>query len=283
MSRGPQRLLGCASALFSIFISLCSARAEVTQAPPLYAFDNGLTDVVSFADKAALLKELGYAGICWSPKDTTQMLAALDQHDLEMCSLYVPLTVDATSAIIPPEVVAEINCLKGRKTIVFLMIMGKSSDSIVIPAIQHFADIAAENGLTLVLYPHFSAFTDTERECLRLARVADRPNIGVSFNLCHFLAQSDPADLEATVREMADLLKCVTINGAEGQGIPDLLNGKLIQPLGMGSFDLKRLLTVLEEIHYHGPVGLQCYNIPLPARQHLTASMQEWKKLTAPM
>jgi sugar phosphate isomerase/epimerase len=51
---------------------------------------------------------------------------------------------------------------------------------------------------------------------------------------------------------------------------------ELIKPLGAGDFDVGRVLRTLDEIGYTGPLNLQCYRIPLPAREHLEVSMRAW-------
>jgi len=39
------------------------------------------------------------------------------------------------------------------------------------------------------------------------------------------------------------------------------------------------LLTILNELNYRGPVGLQCYGIPGDAKVHLERSMKTWRDL----
>ena len=51
---------------------------------------------------------------------------------------------------------------------------------------------------------------------------------------------------------------------------------RLIQPLGNGSFDVLRILRVLKEKNYKGPIGLQCYNIPGEPSVFLSKSMKTW-------
>jgi sugar phosphate isomerase/epimerase len=67
----------------------------------------------------------------------------------------------------------------------------------------------------------------------------------------------------------------VTINGAQ-VGTKEWTDG-LIQPLDRGDFDNPRLLRVLRDIGYTGPIGLMCYGIQGDARQHLERSMQVWR------
>lgn len=246
----------------------------------LHAFDNGLNDIRELEDKAELLAKLGYAGIAWRPGQTADMLAALDKHGLKMVATYVMLTADMKGCPVPAEVTAEIDALKGRETIVWLTINGKTDDAVILPAVREVADVAARNGLKVALYPHLNFHTDTMDTALRIMRKAERPNLGVCFNLCHFLKLGDEADLEKTLREAAPHLMIVSVNGADSGDTKSMGWDKLIRPLGEGSFDNAKLLRLLDGIGYKGPVALQCFNIRRPAADHLGKSIDAWRGLT---
>ena len=264
----------------AVFAAFAMWLAAPLGARDLHAFDNGLNDIGKLEDKAALLARLGYAGIAWRPGQTAQMLAALDKHGLEMVATYVVLKADMKACTVPAEVMAEIDALKGRETIVWLTINGKTDDAVVLPAVREVADVAARNGLKVAIYPHLDFHTDTVDSALRLMRKAGRPNLGVCFNLCHFLKLGDEADLEKTLREAAPHLMIVSVNGADSGDTRSMGWDKLIRPLGEGSFDNAKLLRLLDGIGYKGPVALQCFNIKLPAADHLGKSMDAWRRLT---
>lgn len=253
--------------------------ANTLSAREFFAFDNGLNDVAKFEDKAALLAELGFKGIAWRPGRTAEMLAALDKHQLKMFSTYVTLKADHASCLIPETVISEIRALQGRETIVWLNIEGKSTDAVVVPAIQKLCDLCAEIGLKVAIYPHFNCFTDTVSTALRLVKAADRKNLGLTFNLCHFLKQNDPVDLARTIKDAAPHLWLVSISGCDDGDTRSMNWDRLILPLGEGSFPVSKVLAQLDEIGYTGPVGLQCFSIKRPAKEHLSKSMKEWRRL----
>lgn len=248
-------------------------------AQPFFAFDNGLNDVKGFDAQAALLAELGYDGIGGRPGKTAEMLAALDKHGLKMFGTYVTLKASAVECPIPENVVSEIKALKGRETIVWLNVGGKSTDEVVVPAIRKLCDLCAGLDLKVVIYPHVGCYTDTVTTALRLHKAAERKNLGVSFNLCHFLKQNDPGDLEKTIRAAAPHLWLVSVNGADSGDTRSMNWDRLIRPLGEGTFSVAKVMTLLDEVGYKGPVGLQCYAIKQPAKEHLAKSMGAWKKL----
>ena len=54
-----------------------------------------------------------------------------------------------------------------------------------------------------------------ERAAVRIARKAKRDNVGVMFNLCHFLRVEPKTDLAATLKNAAPFLWRVSTSGAE--------------------------------------------------------------------
>lgn len=248
---------------------------------PFFAFDNAFGKSTPVEEQAALLEELGYDGMCTRPTNASdELFAALDQHGLEVSATYVVIPVRGGDQTVPKGVVEHLRALKGRQTIVWLGLSdAKGQDDQAVAIIRQVCALAEENGLEVVLYPHINFCTDTVVKCERLRARADCSNLGVSLTLCHFLAQNDHSKLEATIKSIAPHLKLVQINGADPTppGNPDWK--RLIQPLGEGDFDMGRVMRTLEEIGYDGPINLQCYSLPPPARKHLTASMQAWKTL----
>lgn len=273
----PAPMKSITSTLLALLALTGALRAE----REFFVFDNGLTDVKSAEEQAALLQKLGYDGICTRPQNASQeFLAAMDRHGIRITATFLSLAATADGQEISREIQDHIRALKARKPIVWLAISNKDAgDDATISIIRKICDMAAENGLEVVLNPHVGFKTHTSAECERLRKLADRPNLGISFSLCHFLCQEDQAGLEATLKALAPHLKLVQISGADQipPGNPDWK--LLIQPLGQGTFDMLRVIHTLDEIGYKGPVNLQCYQINQPAAQHLAASVEAWKNL----
>ncbi len=257
------------------FMAVLSARAE----RPFFAFDNGLTEIKSVEEQAKLLKELGYAGICTRPANCTdELLAAFDRHGVRIMASYVVL--DADKAEVPAAIIAHFQRLKGRDTVIWLSLNNKkASIEAAAELTRNVCDKAAESGLQVVFYPHVGCLTERIPTCMQIMKLAERKNLGLSFTLCHFLAQNDHQQMEAMLREMGADLKLVLINGANEQPLPKADWNELIQPLGKGTLDLGRLFRTLDEIGYKGPLCLQCYKLPGSARDNLSASMEAYKKL----
>ncbi|MGI6415052.1 MAG: hypothetical protein ACOX1P_05225 [Thermoguttaceae bacterium] len=74
-------------------------------------------------------------------------------------------------------------------------------------------------------------------------------------------------------------LKMFSINGADGGDTNRMPWNRLIQTLDRGSCDVGRVLRILKQLGYMGPIGLQCYAIRGDSRENLKHSMEGWRQL----
>lgn len=261
--------------VLSVLLNVSVAKAHQS----FFVFDNGLTDIPTAEDQAKLLKELGYGGMCTRPQHATdELFAAFDKQGLRIWASYLVLPAQQSVTMVPPKIKQHIQKIGEHKSLVWLSLTNeKASDEDAVAVIREVCDLAHDHGLEVVLYPHVKFKTNTLKTCERLRQAVNRANLGLSFTLCHFLAQNEMSTLEAILRMAAPHLKLVQLSGADAipQPTPDWK--ALIQPLGQGSFDVGRIFRCLDEIGYQGPVNLQCYKVPLPAKEHLSMSMQAWK------
>jgi sugar phosphate isomerase/epimerase len=116
-------------------------------------------------------------------------------------------------------------------------------------------------------------------DCIRVADKVNRPDVGVMFNLCHWLRVEDEKSLRPVLEAARPYLMAVSINGADRAEDVRSGKGQMILPLGKGAFDVGQVLRILEEIGYRGPVGLQCWGLPGDARMHLAESIEAWKRM----
>jgi len=236
--------------------------------------------------QAAMLKELGYDGCAhlWL-QGVPERLKTLDAHGLKLFQIYVRVNIAPGKRPYDPRLKEAVALLKGRDTILGLLVTGgKPSDPALDPraveVLREIADLAAEQGVRVALYPHANNWIERVEDALRVVRKADRKNLGVMLNLCHWLkVGGEEKGLEPLLKDAAPHLFVVTINGADaGLGRRGGWD-KLIQPLGSGTFDLYGLLKTLRSFGYTGPIGLQCYGLRGDARDHLARSIAAWRKL----
>jgi sugar phosphate isomerase/epimerase len=242
-----------------------------------FAFDNGVGRGAQWTpeQQAELLATLGYQGIGYTGSaDLAARQQAFRARGLRIFNLYVACYVDRFDPY-DSGLLAALPALAGTDTELWLTVQGKTMDEQrAVAIVRDLADAASRHGVKLALYPHKGFYVATAEEALRLVGRVDRPNVGVTFNLCHELAAGHAARLPEIIRAAAPKLHFVSINGANPQGGWD----ELIRPLDEGSVNVESLLQELDRAGYRGPVGLQCYNVKGDIGTNLRRSLVAWRK-----
>jgi sugar phosphate isomerase/epimerase len=200
-----------------------------------------------------------------------------------MFALWTTANFDGGKSSITPQLADAIQALKGRDTLLWLALQSKKykpssseGDPDAVQALQEISRLAGEAGIRIALYPHAKFWVERVEDAVRLADKVGSNNLGVTFNLCHWL-EVDGQNLEATLHLARPRLFVVTINGADA-GAKGWT--RLIQPLDQGTFDVGRVLELLIKEGYTGPIGLQHYGIKGSAEENLKHSMEGWRKLS---
>ena len=249
-----------------------------------FAFDNGTGRGRLAPDvQAKMLAELGYDGIGYTgTQNIPAMLEALDRHKLKMFNTYVGAKIGPDGPSYDPHLKEAVAALKGRQTTLWLYITGNAPDGEkqAVQVVREVADLAAESKLRVVLYPHVGFYVAQTEDALRVVEKVDRPNVGVSLNLCHWLKLDDERNMEQLIKKAMPHLELVSINGADRGDTNAMGWDRLIQTLDRGTFDVGRFLAVLKKHGYTGPVGLQCYAVKGDTRENLKRSIDAWRKMT---
>ncbi len=250
---------------------------------PVFAFQNGV-HFKTVKERIKVLKELGYDGIgsaklSQSDLPLRQRLKLYDEAGLKLFSFYVGGRLGANGHSYDKEISQAIKDLKGRETILELFVQGSkksNTDEQAVAFVREIADQAEESGLRIVLYPHAGFYVDTLSDAVRVARKCKRDNVGVMFNLCHYLKVEPKTDLKAALTDAKPLLWQVSTSGAKKGGNNW---GQLIQTLDRGDYDQKSFFQMLRELGFQGNVGFQCYAIRGDSRENLKRSIEAWNKL----
>ncbi|MBI1246697.1 TIM barrel protein [bacterium] len=237
--------------------------------PQFYAFENG----VQFGDydnEAKTVKKLGYDGISQvnaGGEKLAERIAAYDKVGLKVLSIY--LNVDDT-----PIAADLVRPLANRGAMIELTIRKMTPKTV--EAVRQTAEMAAQLNIRVALYPHHGFAVATMPQALDLIKKVNHPNLGVMFNLCHFLKGENAEDLETVLTNAGPRLFAVSTSGADvgGQGW-----GELIQTLDRGDFPQDRLFKQLKKLDFRGPVSLQCYAVPGDKRENLEKSIKAWNKI----
>ena len=280
------------------FLALAVAVALTTTATaapenPFFAMDNiarGGPDVAP-----AMLHELGYDGYGGRALDEI-MPPAIAAQGLKFFNGYHVLDLNPAQPAPDAKLRAWLVAMRGADTVLWLAlnkitradgtlhpVSSSEADVYVLSQLRALAEVAHANGIRIALYPHTGFWLARVEDALRLANALDRPDVGVTFNLCHWLkvegAERDPVPV---LRVALPRLMFVTISGADTGDTRAMGWERLIQPLDAGTYDLAGFVRTLQAIGYTGPVGFQGYNIKAEPRAVLTRSMNAWRTFQSP-
>jgi sugar phosphate isomerase/epimerase len=235
----------------------------------------------------SMLADLGYSGMAHVGLDgAMEMLRALEKRGQKLLAVYAPLVVDPGDRGYEPQLKQLIPRLKGHGTIVWLVVNSQrykpsstDGDERAAELLREIAEIARQSGVAISLYPHKGCYAERMEDVVRLAKKVDRPNVGVTFTFCHFLAVDDAKNLDHVLQMAKPYLTMVTINGTSGYDPNNF--GRWIQVLGEGTFDVGVVLKALRKVDYRGPIGIIAYGIKGDRREILRRSILAWKKLSA--
>jgi sugar phosphate isomerase/epimerase len=237
-----------------------------------------------FVQQASMLKELGYDGVghIWLDK-VAERIQSLDSAGLKLFQITIMVDIAPDKQAYDPRLKQVLGLVKGRGVQFALLMNGlkpsdPAGDQRAVQIIREIVALGEGTGSQFLLYPHTDFWMERIEDSVRVAQKVDRPEVGVMFNLCHWLRVSKDRDYASVLKTAMPKLMAVSVNGAEEW---DSQAGwaKYIQPLGRGSFDVPKLLRTLRDLGYKGPVGLQCYGIEGDTREHLKESMAAWRKM----
>lgn len=270
--------------------------ASAAEANPFFAMDTALRDGKERtpAEQAALVKRLGYDGFGASGQLKPEFLQAFAQQGVTVFNTYITLSFDSAKPRLTPDLKEFVARLKGHKTDLWFAIQNVTKDgvklkpsspegdAVVRPFLRELADLAHESGVRVALYPHTWFWLERVDDATRLTRKANRANVGVTFNLCHWLKVEGDRDPTPVMEEVLPHLFFVTINGADSGDPKNMDWSRLIQPLDAGSYDVGHLLKTLREFGYRGPIGFQGYGIKSDSEEILRRTMTAWRRMNTP-
>ena len=261
-------------------------RIEPIGPNPFFAMDTATKDAAhqTAKEQVEMVKELGYAGMgCTAGEGLGEMAEELDKNGLRLFTVYLGVNIDPDQQKYGPELKETIEVLKGRNGMLWLFVLSKkhkpsdsAGDPRAVEILQEVADMAAKANVRVALYPHTGFWVERVEDAVRVAKKVDRKNVGVTFNLCHWLMVDDEKNMKSLIKSAMPHLFVVTINGADSGGKNW---NTLIQTLDRGTFDMRKFLKTLADSGYTGPIGFQGYGIGGDARENLKRTMDAWRQL----
>jgi sugar phosphate isomerase/epimerase len=272
-----------------LLVYLCTLGALVAaDRPVFFAMDTAAR--LEPAECAAVLSELGYAGLGGRPATAKAHASALQAKGLVFFNGYHVTNFAYDQTDLPPDLLKAVDDLAGTGGALWLAInkvqfpagllpRPEYGDTIVVPQLKRLVAYATPKGVKISLYPHAGFWAARFETCVRVAAKVDSPSLGVTFNLCHWLkvegSERDPLPL---IKEALPRLNFITINGADTGDTQNLGWDKLIQPLGRGTYDVAAFVSKARATGYRGPFGFQGYGIKMDPKDLLKETMEGWKR-----
>jgi len=276
----------------ALLLASLTGHAGTPPANAFFAMDNiarGGPDVAP-----PLLRELGYDGFGGRVPDET-MAPAVTAQGLRFFNGYHVITLDPARPAPDDALRRWLAAMRPYRTTLWLAI-GKvarpeggfhavsapGADVFVTRELHAIADAARAQGVDLALYPHAGFWLARFDDALRVAGQVDRPDVGVTFNLCHWLkVEGTERDPLPVIRAALPRLRFVTVSGADAGDTRTMGWDRLIQPLDQGTYDVAHFVRQLRTAGYGGPVGFQGYNIKGEPRDILARSIVAWRRFLA--
>jgi sugar phosphate isomerase/epimerase len=259
---------------------------EPLEPNPFFAMDTATKDATHQTAKGQveMVRELGYAGIgCTAGKGLSEMAKELDKNGLRLFTVYLGINIDPDHPKYGPELKETIEVLRGRNSMLWLFVRSKkikpsdsAGDPRAVEILREVAEMAAEANVRVALYPHTGFWVERVEDAVRVVKQVNRKNVGVTFNLCHWLMVDEEKNAESLIKSAMPHLLVVTINGADSGG-KDWKT--LIQTLDRGTFDIRGFMKTLRDSGYTGPIGFQGYGIGGDAYDNLKRTMNAWHEL----
>lgn len=276
--------------LTAIFVILCADidiiySQQCKMDNPVFVFNNAFNRRdIPYNEIAEILYDLGYDGIEHREiKGLFELKEELNKYGLKLFTDYVEIDLDKEQPYLE-EWHNVLPKLKGSDLILWVHIHSERfepsdtlADSEIVPILQELADLANPYGIRIAIYPHVNLIAETPEDSYRLAKLTNRDNVGAVFNLPHFLRTDKEENLESVLKKVTPALFAVSITGADKGNTKEMSWDRLIQPVGEGSFDTYKVVKLLLDNGYEGPIGIQCYNIEGDPRDFLKTSMDSWQ------
>lgn len=287
--------------LASSLLAYISSQTVIAQqkhiSSPFFVFNNGISDTAAYKTpqkQAQLAAQMGFDGVEKNRLDNFDTFyEVLSTNNLKLYTIYAEVNLDDEKAPYDRQLEDVFKKIQGTEAMPWLYVTSKKykpssadQDAIAVPILQEIADIAKKYKIKVALYPHTWFWLETVEDAIRVAEKVNRPNLGMAFNLPHFLAtqyyggENPNKNLQIWAQKARPYVFALSINGADyppASADPGKVWESFIKPLGEGNYDTYAFLKTFWDMGFTGPVGLQCYNIKQEKPLHLKKSVHTWQ------
>ena len=256
--------------------------------PELFAFQTGFANADSKDPDylVNLVRQSGFDGVeLMGLPAVESFMPALRTGNLKLHSIYLKLDLDHDQPF-DPNLLSLLQKYPGEIHYLWFHVHSdrfRRSDPAGDPrcteVLRQLSDLVQPFNVKIGIYHHVGLWVERFSDGVRVARRVDRPNVGAVFNLCHYLKTVGPNNLENELSDAFPFVILVSVNGADNGDTISMGWNQLIQPLDQGTFDVRRVLRVLRDNDYRGPIGLQGFAIQQKPEEFFPNSVTRFRKM----
>jgi len=261
----------------------------------LYAMDTSFYNSATtydFAARCGITKALGFDATyltLWSDRawqDVPLLKNVKADHDLDVAAVYVTLDISESEDYGNNARILElVQTLEGCKSIelnINAHRLEKTSDPAgddwAVAWLEKLLAVAEKRDIQLLLYPHFYSWLERIEDGVRLCERVNHPNLGMVFTAFHWYA-IDGKDLKPKLSSAAPYIRAAALSGHTRT--PYARQPVTVEPLDSGELDQFFVLSVLKEIGFEGPIGIQGFSVGGDVYKRLERSVKMFRDLEA--
>ncbi|MFC7336059.1 sugar phosphate isomerase/epimerase family protein [Haloferula chungangensis] len=274
--------------LFCTLTSTGSLAASPLENNPFGVFDFNLRGKTP-AEQIASLDGLGYDGLAMQ-LNTPQRLRTLEAYqaarpDFPLLVGFMAFNLDQPKKSSPAHLDRVLAALAAREAPLWIIVQGpKDRRDDILKLLRKTVYRCEKAGVQPVLYPHDNTAIESAEEALEILNELDRPEVKLTFHLCHELRAGNGDRLDEIAEKIAPHLVLASISGADAKMQESPPKGdwsEAIKPLDKGDYDAARFLRALAAVDYKGPIILHTFGLQKEPASHYRRSAEAYRKMIA--
>lgn len=276
--------------VMALLVATTALQVSAADRPSIFAKDNLVAwCIVPFdaanrgpEERAQMLDRLGIKRLAYDFRDQhirtfDQEIDALQKHGIELTAFWMATGMEPEKDTVI-HTIFDLIKRRGLKTQLWTLLSGsKEFDELgqeekiarSTGVVSYIAGRAKALECSVGLYNHGGWFGEPENQIAIIRRLR-MDNVGIVYNFHHGHEHIDR--FPALLKMMQQHLLCLNLNGMR-KGGPKIL------PLGQGDHELK-MLRIVQESGYDGPVGILDHRNELDAELSLKQNIEGLRKLT---
>jgi len=252
----------------------------------LYVYDFELNDM-PVKERATYLYNQGFKGVTFSVNNEQQLQKLknyLETDEVQSGKLSIPIVYLVYKFEKKEELdniwkqILAIN----RKMPLWVIVRNDDKLATREKTVELFTKMTTEaekTGSDIVIYPHDNTFIESVEDALPYINEVNKPNLKLSFHLCHEIRAGNGNRLLDVALSAAPYLTFASISGSNISVTDNALDwSDSIKPLDEGDYPVEDFISVLQKIKFKGKMVLHTFGIK-DSENHLSRSLTKWNEM----